>query len=455
MGSVPHFIDLETKASNILSDMAPLGDRGVGEADPLNFNAEYAENVKLNLDLEGTNAADPSLNHPDMFGAGGGMGRTVFNVVGSLVLLTAVVIGGSYYLDDPLHIMGNLTDFGRRLALWVGLETDRDLAQVVKRPGDTGEKKPAPVAAPPPAPAPVELKFNAKMVENPYWFLPIQPVKAAPLGGELSSDEAERWEAGLGHEFMYQRYKAVKEIRKSHAKGSDNLLFEALEDPKLWTRMEALLALVELGATVDGSLTEKALHEKRSSLVKNYFKRFYDAPPPSAVFIMKQAIRVVKAPARLVILQNLLHSHDADASLYLAAAGYDPNPKVRDWVLSSPRNYNVTDGVMRRYQNLVVDGWKKGEGSASAQSSGAMGSGESLDDNDIIKNVTIQGHAIEDKTGIVTREPKAVVRGNSTPAQEKKSFEPKVDENQIHPEEYKVEDGFDTLKANDVTFTDK
>ena len=441
----PHAIDLETKASNFLTGLAPLGERGDKDDDPMAFRDTYAENVKLNIDLEGTKTTDPIMHQVRMANGNDGVGQMVVKVGGSLLLVIVLVLGGSYILDDPLGIIAHLTDYGRRLAMLLGLETNSEIAQVVKKPGDNSRKKPVAVVKPLPLPKPVQPQFDPQMVENPYWFLPNQPIEVAPLGVDMSEDEAERWEAGMGHEFVYQHYKTVREIRKSHAAGSDHLLYEALEDPKLWTRMEALLGLVELGVNVDLALVEKAVHDKRTSLVKNYFKRFYNAPKPSAVFVMKHALRIVDAKARRVILENLLHLDDAAAPLYIAAATFDPNPYIRNWALSPPQTFGVTASVMQRYQNLVAREWQKKSSGASSQNAAQAVAGPSMDDNNLIKNVTIGVHAVGNPKGNFPVKKDANGKDVAPDAR------PEVSEqDKIHPEEFKVEDGFDTLKAKDI-----
>ena len=273
-------------------------------------------------------------------------------------------------------------------------------------------------------------------------------VKAEPLGVEITDDEADRWEAGLGHEFVYQHYKAVKQIRKSHARGSDHLLYQAMNDRKLWVRMEALLGLAELGVTMENSLVEKALREKRVYLLANYFRRFYDNPSASAVYIMKQALRDVKAPVRRVILENLWHLDDADTPLYLAAACYDPSSKVREWALSPPRNYSVTPFVLQRYQELVVIEWKKGSASQVAGQNGEAAEAlPSFDEGDLIKNVTIAGIAVNDLPSLKKKPnapPAPAVSAAPAPLENKEAVQ-----DLVAPEEHKTEDGFDTLKAKD------
>ena len=159
---------------------------------------------------------------------------------------------------------------------------------------------------------------NPEGLENPYWNIP-NPLKLDEnLGasGNLSQSQEERWRQGLAHPFTWQRFKTVREMRQAKLKGSQNLLNDALAQPKFWTRMEAVLGLAELGEEVDIDSVETALGHARSTLIQNYFLRFRHRFNGGELYIMRQAVRLADAGTRLVILQNLMQDRSADNELY-------------------------------------------------------------------------------------------------------------------------------------------
>ena len=190
---------------------------------------------------------------------------------------------------------------------------------------------------------------------NPYWSMP------NPLGNDpdimstesLSANQEERWRRALEHPFTYQRYKTVQEIRQSRLKGSEFLLTEGLSQSKFWTRMSALLAIAELGQELDIDTVEGAIGNTRRSLVANYFRRFRSKASPSALYVMRHAVKVVDASSRQVILANLSRHRDPINDLYLVAASYDPNPKVKTWVQKELAAAPAAEESVVRFKKLL------------------------------------------------------------------------------------------------------
>ncbi|HET9238560.1 MAG TPA: hypothetical protein VFO10_14965 [Oligoflexus sp.] len=209
--------------------------------------------------------------------------------------------------------------------------------------------QPAAVAPPPAAPP-----SQADLV-NPYWSLP-NPLDAT-LGVEgavLTPAQEERWRQGLAHPFVWQRYKTVIDMRAARLKGSQLLLNDALAQPKFWTRMEALIALAEAGEAVDIDSVEMGIGSTRRALIQNYFRRFRKEVSPGELYIMRQAIRIVDAGTRRVILENLVNRRDSINELYLVAATYDPNAKVNGWINQELAAQPLSESAKALFQKVAT-----------------------------------------------------------------------------------------------------
>jgi hypothetical protein len=208
---------------------------------------------------------------------------------------------------------------------------------------------PAPQAQAPAPPAP------AVDLDNPYWALPnpLEPT-AGPEGEMLTASQEERWRQGLAHPFVWQRYKTVMDIRAARMKGTQLLLSDALAQPKFWTRMEALMALAESGEAVDIDSVEAGIGQTRRPLIRNYFRRFRKNATAGEIYIMRQAIRVVDAGTRRVILENLISRRDAINELYLVAATYDPNEKVHGWLNQELAGRPLSEAAKQRFLQVAA-----------------------------------------------------------------------------------------------------
>lgn len=207
----------------------------------------------------------------------------------------------------------------------------------------------------------VEEESTPKMLEafgavkNPYWPLPNRLTVPKVSSDGVTAAMEKRWQAGLEHRFTSQRLKSVKEMRKLKRSGSEVLLFKALDQRKFWTRMEALLALVEMGFNVDIETVDKAIGNARPSLVKNYFKRLTVEPSLAQVYVMQQAIRVVGDKTRIVILEGLYKKRLGDTNLYFAAAKSDPSKKVNAWLQNKLITRPVSQVTMLAYNKIIED----------------------------------------------------------------------------------------------------
>ncbi|MCX6131392.1 MAG: HEAT repeat domain-containing protein, partial [Proteobacteria bacterium] len=191
---------------------------------------------------------------------------------------------------------------------------------------------------------------------NPYWSMP-NPLTIAPEEGPietLSSTQEERWRQELQHPFTWQRYKTVMEMRRARLKGSQYLLAEALVQPKFWTRMEAVLGLADLGEAADIESIESALGTAPPALVQNYFRRFSRGYTAGELYVMRQAVRLVDAGARLIILQSLAQNRNATNDLYLVAATYDSNGKIKTWIDEELMRSPIGAHVKEEFNHIVA-----------------------------------------------------------------------------------------------------
>ena len=198
-----------------------------------------------------------------------------------------------------------------------------------------------------------ETEADPTVLSNPYWQLSNALIKETnPTKEKPTSAAEESLRVGLSHEFNYQRFKAIRTIRQSKWQGMEALLYEALDQPKLWHRMEAVIGLAEFGFEIDIETVEKALGDSRPALRKNYVKRFYDNRTLGETFVLKQMIRVVDAPTRLEILKALSNPRTPENELYLAAAQNDPSPSIQRWLTNELQKQPLATETINKYQDL-------------------------------------------------------------------------------------------------------
>lgn len=190
------------------------------------------------------------------------------------------------------------------------------------------------------APAPIQ--------GNPYWALPNKLLgNPVSLNRPWSPDEEETWRAGLAHKYPYQHWKTVMEIRERKLKGSDSVLWDAMQDRKFWVRMYAAVGLAEMNVELSLQSIEAAIGKERSELVADFFERIIQKPGAGHAYVLRQVIRLLDAKGRLVVLQGIANRKDELRELYLAAATQDPSKQVKRWVTKylalrpiNPDHYN-------------------------------------------------------------------------------------------------------------------
>lgn len=266
-------------------------------------------------------------------------------VVLLFVILSLGVIHFTGEHEDPI---ANLMDFVS--ILWEGESNIEVTTETEPQPPvAAAELEPVkPIAEIP------RTEFDPQMVQNPYWILPNElPKNAVSLERKWTAKEEEMWRFALDHEFLYQRYKAVKEMRARRLAGSSELLFKALDQPKFWTRMEAVLALAEFGYPVSVGQVKQAIGKTRPSLVANYMQRFVAKRTPGEAYVLRHALKFVNGRARVTILEALSHER-ANNELYFAAAGFDPSPRVKKWLQANGHDH-ANAQVLAQYKQMVVD----------------------------------------------------------------------------------------------------
>lgn len=281
-----------------------------------------------------------------------------------VVLLFGILsLGVIHFTGEHEDPIANLMDFVS--ILWEG----EPQVEVTTEPEAPVAATPAPAESVAEAPPP-PIEFDPQMVQNPYWILPNElPKNAVELERKWTAKEEEMWGFALDHEFVYQRYKAVKEMRARRLAGSSELLFKALDQPKFWTRMEATLALAEFGYPVSIEQVKKAIGKTRPSLVANYMERFVAKRTPGEAYVLRHALKFVNGRARVTILEALSHER-VDNELYFAAAGFDPSPRVKKWLQANGHDH-AKETVLAQYKQMVVDDFvirsrQRGKPSANA-----------------------------------------------------------------------------------------
>lgn len=258
--------------------------------------------------------------------AGGDTRKTVLaGVLGCLVIASCLYFYlGDTYINDLLGEGGGTSEEGSEIS--EGGEMASPMEDNVATPvpdaeaNKTDSQAGIEVTTPPMEEMTTETKAAEEIPGNPYWKLPNPAPALSDATTAISTQQSDSWRAGLNHPFSYQRYKATQEMRKSKVDGSVSILYEALAQPKFWTRMEALIGIAENGVAIDTESMRTAIGEARPDLVRNYFKRFRKDYTDATAHIMRQAMRVVDGKARAIILFNLAAHRSEINDQYLYAA---------------------------------------------------------------------------------------------------------------------------------------
>ena len=135
----------------------------------------------------------------------------------------------------------------------------------------------------------------------------------------------------MDHEYIYQHYRAIQEIRESQIKKAGVLLRQGLVDRKFWNRMYSAIGLVEFGTLVTEQELSIACEDTRSELIANFFKRFVKDPSAAQIYVMRHVLRFADSRGRQVILEAIARYKDEFRPIYLVAATMDRSPKIQAW----------------------------------------------------------------------------------------------------------------------------
>lgn len=167
---------------------------------------------------------------------------------------------------------------------------------------------------------------------NPYLFLPTESEVLPPLGRLWSALEEETWRANISHQFIWQRYKAIQEIEQLRLSGSEEILKEALHDPKFWVKMKALMVLADFGIPITSRMVKEVAEGARKDLINNWILRFLEGAKPGDLIVLAHLIRITEDPrTKISILRVLKSNHMREVDLYLYAASKDKDANVRDY----------------------------------------------------------------------------------------------------------------------------
>ena len=173
-------------------------------------------------------------------------------------------------------------------------------------------------------------------------------------GQALTADQEATFKAGLDHEFNYQRYKTVLDLAAARAPGSEEMLREALESKKFWTRMRAVIALADMGAELTDDDIKQALGRTHSELRANFFKRFERSTcTVGCYFVARASLPHLDAAGRAQVIRVISKEPSDIRDTYLVAATKDQSPTVRKeaeaWLAEHAVDQAVYDDIKRIY----------------------------------------------------------------------------------------------------------
>ena len=273
-------------------------------------------------------------------------------LLGVLLAFIAVVD----YTGDGEGVMENLDQFFGGFLSDEGDEWEQESIVPAPRKKKNIAKKRVPAVDPlAQRDANPDYELKEEMFENPYWYVPndLKP-HPTPLNGRMSGTDEELYRNGIGHEYVYQAFKTVQTIRKARLKGAEIVLYDAISHKRFWTKMEALITLAEYGFEVNIDTVESVIDGVRTSLIKNYFKRYLKKASPGALYVLKQCVRIVEGPARLMVLKVLSRRRWSNHRDYLAAATLDPSPMIQHWLQTELEEYPLSGMDLKNYRDRVA-----------------------------------------------------------------------------------------------------
>ena len=280
----------------------------------------------------------------------------VMQVLAALTLVIFMLVGAAWYVTgDIVHVLVNPHELLNIFAL------DQEDSDGLT-PDPTPIAKADTVTNVPPPDSNKALMSSAPVSSpDPKQEYSVWSQVKNELGGELpqrgarlSADQEATLTAGLTHEFNYQRYKTVLDLAATNAPGSEELLRQALESKKFWTRMRALIALADMGDQVTDDDVREALGDAHSELRARFFKRFEKSPcSVGCFFVARAALKHLDAHGRKQALRVVSREASDIRDVYMIAATFDGHEVVRqtaqNWLATRQIDPAVWQDVKNRY----------------------------------------------------------------------------------------------------------
>ena len=257
---------------------------------------------------------------------------------------------------------------------------------------------------------------------GPYGLLP------NPLEGERQAStrtwtaaEEETWRAGLSHRFNYQRYKTVTDVVGMKLAGSESILWDALEERKIWIRMRAAMGLADHGIIISTSVVEKAIGNARPEAVEGFFKRFARFATPGERFVLREAMKIAPPIARVAVLDVLNRLDDKYRNLYFAAATQDSDPRVQKYLAVVAQERGIPASALAEYTALAA-----GEGSATPSDLTRTNPTDSKGANEETKSGPVDGPESQEATDGWDAYTNEATYGDSEATSEIEYYKPEV-----------------------------
>ena len=316
------------------------------------------------LDFGGTNLNNPTIGlrpvvTQDVHIVSRRMSSALMQALGATVLVVGLVLGYVWFTTgDIANIMDviGLSDSGAQVALQTPGPRPKPKKPAIDRKNTPAvaspEKNTSAVASPAKLSAAAQAKTDAESI---WGFM------KNDLGGELmeagqalTADQEATFKAGLDHEFNYQRYKTILDLAAARAPGSEEMLREALESKKFWTRMRAIIALADMGEELTDDDIKQALGRTHSELRANFFKRFERSTcTVGCYFVARASLPHLDAAGRAQVIRVISKEASDIRDTYLVAATKDQSPTVRKeaeaWLAEHAVDQAVYDDIKRIY----------------------------------------------------------------------------------------------------------
>ncbi len=162
------------------------------------------------------------------------------------------------------------------------------------------------VIAPPQPPVPVVEQIPAAGQLPSIWTEVVNEVGVGKVtkGTPLTSDQMHLFNAQMSSRFNYQHYKAVTTMGINLPEGAAGLLHGTLKTERFWTRMRALIALVDLGVAIEPADVKTSLGDAHSELRARFFKRFEKSPcSVGCYYVARASLPFLDAQGRAQVLR--------------------------------------------------------------------------------------------------------------------------------------------------------